>query len=248
MTSVQRLAPLALLVSGSAFAAPLVPTTIVPAFTSVADENLQIRTLAALGEARVGDRSVGGATYELDVQDHSRPTFSNATDLVTAQKAWANNTFQNFTLSYAAATKTLTFNVNGVSVSQAQTNDEVFTDMWIRTFAQGSRNLTTSLANLKLTTNFGTGTETRDLAIAAHAAPYAGNDGSALHITTGSISNTKDWALAGDLAFGWLTAADASQSRAAVQFKVGTPVPEPASMAVLGVGLAAFRRRRTLRK
>jgi hypothetical protein len=219
-----------LLAAGPAEAALITNTYTLPEFNALVNAG-QIREYA-VAESRIGD--AGSATHEVDL---GRDT---AVPAATAAFAWASGSPVDFTLRYDAATALLRYTVGStVDLSYlVPAADRGFRDLFVRTFANAPDASTASILVDRLVLNGTTvGTD------ASASAPPSG--GEVLHL--GGPALADGFVLTGRQTFTW-TGTRPRNSNLATQIKLGLVVPEPGSLAMLGlgaagVGLAGYRRR-----
>jgi hypothetical protein len=207
-------------------------------------------------EGRIGDNTVGGATFELDWHRYSNSAVNS-----TGQFAYTSGTAYNFSVTYDPAQGTLAnkltyvFNTGGSPVTLNPTyltsteaaNLTLANSLWLRVYAGGTSGGTTSsaatLSNLSLT-------PTGNSAISLITVTASGSGASPATTDTifQGLSLSSGFVLTGTANFSW-SGTIPSNSNLDFNVKVAsTAVPEPSTYAAIGavalaVGGTWLRRR-----
>jgi len=229
---------LILLATTAALAAGASALTIPATHLTDAQANAMLINKTFGSESRIGDVS-GGATFEQGIQ---RPTSGY---FATADYGWTSGQVLPFSMIYNAISRQIDYQVGAQNITTVLAPSDIkgVTDLFFRLRAvlNDETAATVTLANLRLNganidgpwTN---STSTPDVYL------VKGSDVTAL--TGSSLAN--GFTLTGDQTLSWMGTRP-TNSNLAYQIKVAEAVPEPATIATLGLGLAAILRRRRSR-
>ncbi len=207
-------------------------------------------------EGRIGDNTVGGATFELDWH-----RYANTAVNTTGQFAYTSGTSYNFTVTYDPAQPVLSdkltyaFNTGGSTVtlkpsyldSTEASNLTLANSLWFRVYAGGSAGTTSSsasLSNLSLTP-----TGSSAISFIASTATGSGTTPATTDTVFQGLSLSSGFVLTGTASFAW-SGTLPSNSNLDFNVKIASNVvPEPGTYAAaaglaLIVGGTWWRRRR----
>jgi len=192
-------------------------------------------------ESRIGVSGAGD--HELNIHDAD----NGAANRVQAEFEWVNGEAVDFSLAFDSVANTLTYVVDGITLSKTEIVEDSFSDMYIRSSAR--KDGTSMLVDNLFLTDASMAGAIADVSSASCSGGVGCGYGDAdyLHIT--GIAG--DFLLTGTSTMAW-TGDKPQRSNLAYQIKLvegegggETSVPEPTSAIAIGlVGLAAVARKR----